>query len=123
MCCPVPAVAVQQWQAQSAVAVQQEQVQSPAPSAVAATGTGSARVHVPPITKVGVDLAEREGFEPFERRWQNLQAVRDFAHQRLEIWLEMIRIALSAGARESTPVESGRVWAADGQRRRLEQSL
>ena len=52
--------------------------------------------------------AEREGFEPFEQRWQNPKAVRDFAHQRPEITLEMIRIALSVSARESTLVEWSR---------------
>ena len=53
-------------------------------------------------------FAEREGFEPFEQRWTNLQAGRDLAHQRLEIMLEMVRIALSASARESTRVEWSR---------------
>ncbi len=53
-------------------------------------------------------FAEREGFEPFEQRWTNLQAGRDLAHQRLEITLEMIRIALSVSARESTLVERTR---------------
>jgi len=50
----------------------------------------------------------REGFEPFEQRWTNLQAGRDLEHQRLEIMLEMIRIALSVSARESTLVEWSR---------------
>jgi len=53
-------------------------------------------------------FAEREGFEPFEQRWTNLQAERDLAHQRPEITLEMIRIALSVSARESMLVEWSR---------------
>ena len=53
-------------------------------------------------------FAEREGFEPFEQRWTNLQAGRDLAHQRLEITLEVIRLALSVSARESTLVEWSR---------------
>jgi hypothetical protein len=55
-----------------------------------------------------VSFAEREGFEPFEQRWTNLQEGRDLALQRLEITLEMIRIALSVSARESTQVEWSR---------------
>ena len=51
--------------------------------------------------------AEREGFEPCGRRWQYLQAARDLAPQRSEIWCEMARIALSAGGRESSGVGQG----------------
>jgi len=58
--------------------------------------------------------AEREGFESFERRWQQLYAACELAHPRSEIWLEMDRIALSAGARESSGVgrSLGSGWAA-----------
>jgi very-short-patch-repair endonuclease len=49
----------------------------------AARGAGEER-------RVGAAFAEREGFEPFEQRRQQPQAARDLAHQRPEIWLEML---------------------------------
>ena len=51
---------------------------------------------------------ERAGFEPCERRWRSLQAVRDLASQRRETQANLDEKALSAGDREFTPVEQSR---------------